>query len=64
MRKLELSTREGRQWREYVCESFCDTAAWLYGGLRTHDEFTLSPRFRRRRAAWFRQTFDGRVILT
>ncbi len=24
-------------WREYVCESFCDTAAWLYGNSRTTD---------------------------
>ena len=21
-----------RHWREYCCESFCDTAAWLYSG--------------------------------
>lgn len=42
-----------RRWREYCCESFCDTAAWVHGGLADHDEFTLAARFRRRRQAWF-----------
>jgi len=40
-------------WRRYACESFCDSAAWLFSGLRDHDEFTLAPRFRRLRARWF-----------
>ena len=39
-----------RRWREYVCESFCDTAAWMYSGLASHEEFTL-PRAQRRRRA-------------
>jgi hypothetical protein len=47
-----------RAWREYVCESFCDTAAWCYGSLDDHAEFTLKPRFRDRRAAWYRN-FPG-----
>jgi len=42
-------------WRRYACESFCDSAAWLFAGLRDHDEFTLAPRFRRLRARWFRR---------
>ena len=25
--------RRSRRWREYACESFCDTAAWLYSGV-------------------------------
>ena len=29
-------------WRRYVCESFCDTSAWLCAGLRPHDEYTLA----------------------
>jgi hypothetical protein len=40
-------------WRRYVCESFCDTSAWLYAGLRRHDEFTLSAAPRRARRRWF-----------
>ncbi len=49
-----------RQWREYACESFCDSAAWLLTGARPHDEVTLAPRHARHRAAWivhlFRET--------
>lgn len=47
-----IATRH-RRWREYCCESFSDTAAWLYCGIARHDEFTLAPRFRLRRRAWF-----------
>ena len=49
-------------WREYVCESFCDTAAWLYSGVRRHQEFTLGARHKERRAEWFRETFRNREI--
>lgn len=38
--------------RLYRCESFCDTAAWYFTGGR-HSEYTLAPRFRRRRKEWF-----------
>ncbi|MGA3027400.1 MAG: hypothetical protein ABSF98_21795 [Bryobacteraceae bacterium] len=62
MRKGMLASRAGRAWREYVCESFCDTAAWLYSGVKRHQEFTLAPRFRERRAAWFEAAFAGRAI--
>jgi len=44
-----------REWREYSCESFCDTAAWLYSGTAHHPEFTLATKWRRRRELWFRQ---------
>ncbi len=46
-----------RRWREYCCESFCDTAAWLYSGIETHDEFTLATRHRQKRRRWF----DARI---
>lgn len=49
-RDLDLRTR---RWREYACESFCDTAAWLYAGLRRHAEWTLAQRYRSNRAIWF-----------
>jgi len=42
-----------RRWREYVCESFCDTAGWLCRQGRRHAEFTLPDSSRRRRRAWF-----------
>lgn len=51
-----------RQWRDYVCESFCDTAAWVYSGLRRHTEFTLAGRYRTQRAEWFRMVFGDREI--
>lgn len=43
-----------RRWREYVCESFCDTAAWLFGAGGRHKECTLPVARRRQRKAWFR----------
>jgi hypothetical protein len=59
-RKLALGAtdREARtrRWREYCCESFCDTAAWLYSGVRRHPELTLAERPRRKRAKWFAAT--------
>jgi len=42
-----------RRWREYCCESFCDSAAWLYSGRKNHDEFTLPLQFRSFRQDWF-----------
>ena len=47
------------RWRDYVCESFCDTAAWLYAGVRSHESFTLAARWRNRRERWLRETFAG-----
>ena len=57
-RKLALTParvrRRTRQWSGYVCESFCDSAAWFcLPGRHTHEEWTLKPRFRRRRRRWF-----------
>jgi hypothetical protein len=51
-----------RPWREYCCESFCDTAAWLYSGLAHHSEFTLAARYRRRRRAWFAESVEGKRL--
>jgi hypothetical protein len=43
-----------RRWRDYCCESFCDSAAWFcLGGRPDHEEWTLKPRFRERRRRWF-----------
>jgi hypothetical protein len=55
-RKAKLAPSDVRSrtasWRRYVCESFCDTAAWRFAGLRAHGEFTLPARFRRLRRQW------------
>ena len=43
-----------RRWREYVCESFCDTAGWMFAAESdAHEEFTLARRARRQRREWF-----------
>lgn len=50
-------------WRDYLCESFCDTAAWFYSGVRRHPEYTLAARHRARRAEWFHAAFRGRILI-
>jgi hypothetical protein len=50
-----------RLWREYACESFCDTAACLIAD-RKHPEFTLSNRFRTERRAWFAAILERPAI--
>jgi hypothetical protein len=42
-----------RRWREYCCESFCDSAAYLYSSVDQHPEYTLARRYRDKRRAWF-----------
>jgi len=54
--------QRNRRWREYCCESFCDTAAWLYSGVRDHAEFRLAGRYCARRRAWFRKTVGKREL--
>jgi hypothetical protein len=58
-RDLRLRTR---RWREYCCESFCDTAAWFYSGVTGHSEFTLAGSHRRRRRKWLLQAVQGRPL--
>ena len=56
-RKDELKPKDRRlrtiRWREYACESFCDSAAWLYAGIANHEEYTLARRWREPRARFF-----------
>ncbi len=64
LRKSELAADaarvRSRAWRDYACESFCDTAAFLLAGLYRHPEFNLKPAFRRGREAWFAGFFRHR----
>jgi hypothetical protein len=48
----------GRCWKEYVCESFCDTGAWLYSGIERHRTFRLAIRWQKARRNWFRGAFE------
>jgi hypothetical protein len=54
-RKLDLGGGDVRQrtrkWREYCCESFCDTGACLETGLRA--EVTLARKRLDERRSWF-----------
>ena len=56
------SVRRTRRWREYVCESFCDSGAWLLAGSGRHEEFTLPSASRRVRRGWFEKTRLTRQI--
>ncbi len=51
-------SREGHRWRDYVCESFCDTGSFVLLGRERqerHSEYTLSRRARARRSReWLR----------
>ena len=62
-RKETLTRTDARlrtpKWRRYACESFCDSAAWMFAGLRAHDEFTLPSASRRERRRWFTEQFPG-----
>jgi hypothetical protein len=54
--------RRSRAWRLYCCESFCDTAAWLYSGISSHREFTLAANWRKARRRWFVATLETRQL--
>ncbi len=53
--RAEGTAARPRLWREYLCESFCDTAAWRLSGRRDHEEYTLSRCWRQRRHRWFQE---------
>jgi hypothetical protein len=65
-RKAELSSADvrlrGRRWRDYCCESFCDTAAWLYSEIGRHPEFTLPAPCRKTRRQWFAAKLEPRGL--
>ena len=45
--------RHVRSWKNYVCESFCDTASWYFSDRRI--TVSLATRWRSKRANWFRE---------
>jgi len=63
-RKLKASDARERspQWKRYARESFCDSAAWLFADLKSHEEFTLGARSGRGRKAWFEKNFASTPI--
>jgi hypothetical protein len=65
-RKAKLTTLDirgrGPRWRDYCCESFCDTAAWLYSEIARHPEFTLPRHCRNSRRQWFDCELESRGL--
>jgi hypothetical protein len=51
-----------RRWKDYVCESFCDTAGWLFGSARPYSEMTLARRHRDLRRRWFQENLSARPL--
>jgi hypothetical protein len=54
--------QRSRLWRDYICESFCDTAAWLFGTTRHYSEMTLARRYREARRRWFQENLTRRPL--
>jgi hypothetical protein len=65
-RKQKLSARDvverTRPWREYCCESFCDTAPFVVDAHADCSEITLAATRRRARIAWFGRNFPGNLF--
>lgn len=61
---LARSDRENRtrRWKDYLCESFCDTAGWLFGSARRYSEMTLGRHERAARRRWFRERLTHRLL--
>lgn len=55
-RKLD-GAEDVAAWKHYVCESFCDTAAWYFSpnDLSAVVQPSLARCWRRKRADWFRE---------
>lgn len=54
--------RRTRRWKDYVCESFCDTAGWLFGTASRYSEMTLGRPERDVRRRWFREHVTDRRL--
>ncbi len=58
VQKLQLARNDSETtWREYVCESFCDSAAALCSGVDGGADRRLAARWRDRRKKWFDEVF-------
>ena len=51
-----------KRWREYCCEAFSDTAAWIFSSGLPHDEFSLPTAARQERRRWFRRLLRERKL--
>jgi len=66
LRKLRLTAEDRanrtRRWRDYCCESFCDSGAWLFSGTASHEEYTLAASCRKLRRQWFVRALGNRQM--
>jgi hypothetical protein len=51
-----------RRWRDYLCESFCDTAGWYFGSAKRYSEMTLSRDYRAERRLWVRDNLLNKPL--
>lgn len=56
------SRKRSRLWRQYVCESFCDSVAWWFLRPARHEEFTLAARWRALRGRWLARLMERPVL--
>jgi hypothetical protein len=63
-RKRELKQKDidvrSPYWREYCCESFCDTASLIFAG--SGDENSLAAKWERGRRKWFAGNIENRKL--
>lgn len=58
--KERLRKASPQRWRDYICESFCDTAACLYAGTRGNS--SLAPRWHKGRQKWFQYLIQSQAL--
>ena len=61
MTRADVKLRTKR-WREYCCEAFCDTAAWVFSPRLPHDEVSLPAAARQQRRRWFVRLLKERKL--
>lgn len=64
VKKTELREHAGVSpssalWRDYICESFCDSAACIFTGRTVHEGPNLAKRWRAIRGDWFDKKIEG-----
>jgi hypothetical protein len=61
--KLKLAPEDlaerTRKWKDYLCESFCDTGGWYFGSAQRYSEMTLDRNSRAERRRWVRKNLLG-----
>ena len=61
LRRVDVH-KNSRRFREYLCESFCDSSACLLLGIGRHPELTLGAAARRKRRSFFEANLAGRRL--